>query len=191
MRQSAKFNVFLGVLNLNEEFLLERLAFLSSFLRQKPMDLLVPLSVTAAMIGARLLAERAAGAAGDPFRLASRTLICTMLVLAVIEHWFLVLPLPFADLWRWMVQRRVSETATTCEDACAHEGSRPGVSMMPGYMHWSPPVGCGDIGAAFGPLARVARSLGTGVGVVRAMRIDRGFRPIGATARHWADAWGK
>ena len=29
-----------------------------------------------------------------------------MLALAVLEHWFLVLPLPFARLWSWVLQLR-------------------------------------------------------------------------------------
>ncbi len=36
----------------------------------------------------------ASGAAGLTF-------VIAMLALAVIEHWFLVLPLPFARLWEW------------------------------------------------------------------------------------------
>ena len=29
--------------------------------------------------------------------------IATLTVLALIEHWFMVLPLPDAKLWRWMI----------------------------------------------------------------------------------------
>jgi putative photosynthetic complex assembly protein 2 len=46
MHQSAQLNVFLGVRNLNEEFLPEHLEFLKSFLKQKPMNLLFPVSVS-------------------------------------------------------------------------------------------------------------------------------------------------
>ena len=39
-------NVFLGVRNLNEQFLPKHLRYLGSYLVQKPMNLLFPLSVT-------------------------------------------------------------------------------------------------------------------------------------------------
>ena len=50
MRQSAKLNFFLGVLNLSEEFLPKHLAYLRSFLARKPMNLLLPISVTAGTV---------------------------------------------------------------------------------------------------------------------------------------------
>jgi len=107
MRLSSKLNVFLGVRNLNEQFLPESLAFLKSFLTQKPMNALFPFSVTLATIAATVLVQRAL-AAPDAFAATGLTFVATMLVLAIIEHWFLILPLPFAELWNWSLRGRAS-----------------------------------------------------------------------------------
>ena len=96
MRLSSKFNVFLGVRNLSEEFIPEHLAFIRSFLRQRPMNLLFPFSVTISTVIAVILVQRAAAA--DAVGATGLTFIAVLLVLAIIEHWFLVLPLPTAAL---------------------------------------------------------------------------------------------
>ena len=57
MHQSAKLNVFLGVRNLNEEFLPEHLAFLTGFLKKKPMNLLFPVSVSISTVICVMLAQ--------------------------------------------------------------------------------------------------------------------------------------
>lgn len=105
MRQSAKLNVFLGVRNLSEEFVPAHLAYLKSFLRRKPMNLLFPLSVSASSAVLVVLIQRAAAAA-TPLEAAELTFLVTMLALAIAEHWFLVLPLPFAELWTWVLKLR-------------------------------------------------------------------------------------
>ena len=50
MRISAKLNVFLGVPNLNENWLPAHLGYLGSYFGRKPMNPLFPLSVTAATV---------------------------------------------------------------------------------------------------------------------------------------------
>ena len=109
MRLSSKFNVFLGVRNLSEEFIPEHLAFIRSFLRQRPMNLLFPFSVTIATVFAVILIQRAAAA--DGFSATGLTFIAVLLVLAIIEHWFLVLPLPTAALWNWSLRARQERRA--------------------------------------------------------------------------------
>ena len=99
MRESAKLNVFLGVRNLNEDFLPAHMAFLGSFMTKKPMNLLFPVSVTASSVVAVMLVQRAG--APDAFAATGYTFLSTMLVLAVVEHWFLMLPVPFGQLWSW------------------------------------------------------------------------------------------
>ena len=105
-RQSAKLNVFLGVLNLNEQFVPPHLKFLSSFMSVKPMNLLFPLCVSGGTILVTWLATKAMAPGISAFHAAGLTFIVTMLALAVIEHWFLVLPLPFARLWDWALTLR-------------------------------------------------------------------------------------
>ena len=103
MHQSARLNVFLGVSNLNAEFLPEHLAHIRSFFRNAPMNLLFPFSVTLSTIAAVLLAQSAFNAT-DPFRSCGYILVTTMMVLAILEHWFLILPMSVARLWNGLWQ---------------------------------------------------------------------------------------
>lgn len=106
MRLSSKLNVFAGVLNLNEQFVPPHLRYLCSYMRCRPMNLFFPFAVTAATIALVLLVQRAIAADRDAFRAAELTFVATMLALAILEHWFLVLPLPFARLWAWALRVR-------------------------------------------------------------------------------------
>jgi putative photosynthetic complex assembly protein 2 len=101
MHESARLNVFLGVRNLNEEFIPDHLAFLKSFFRKAPMNLLFPVSVTVSTVVAVLLFRHAVAADADAGTAAGYTFVATLMTLAILEHWFLVLPLPAAALWRW------------------------------------------------------------------------------------------
>jgi putative photosynthetic complex assembly protein 2 len=100
MRVSAKLNLFLGVPNLGEEFLPPHLAYLASFFRRRPMNFLFPLSVTVPIPVAGWFIERAIAPGSPEFQTVGYTLLATLLVLGILEHWFLVLPLPSAALWR-------------------------------------------------------------------------------------------
>ncbi len=106
MHQSAKLNVFLGVRNLNEEFLPEHLRFLRSFLRKRPMNLLFPVSVTVSTVFAAELLGRAFAGDATPFDAVGYTFLGGLMVLAILEHWFLVVPLPAAALWSWGLKSR-------------------------------------------------------------------------------------
>jgi len=102
LRQSSKLNVFLGVRNLNEQFLPRHLRYLGSYLVQKPMNLLFPLSVTVSSVIAGLLVSAAAFSTG--FTAVGLTFLATMMILANLEHWFLVLPIPVEKLWNWSLK---------------------------------------------------------------------------------------
>jgi len=109
MHQSAKLNVFFGVRNLNEEFLPEHLTFLKSFLKSKPMNLFFPVSITISMVITTMLFEHAA-AAQSVFARSADTFLATLMALAILEHWFLVIPLPTGKLWKWgLASRRPSK----------------------------------------------------------------------------------
>ncbi len=99
MHQSAKLNVFLGVRNLNEEFLPEHLEFLKGFLNKKSMNLLFPFSVTISTIITALLVVAAMAETATPFERAGYTFLGVLMALAILEHWMLVLPMPTATLW--------------------------------------------------------------------------------------------
>jgi putative photosynthetic complex assembly protein 2 len=106
MRQSAKLNLFLGVPNLGDEYLPEHLKYLRSFFRRRPMNLLFPLSVTLGTLFAATVIGDARAAANGSFEAVGACLIATLAVLAVLEHWFLVLPLPVSALWSWGMRSR-------------------------------------------------------------------------------------
>ena len=106
MHQSAKLNVFLGVRNLNEEFLPEHLQFLKSFLTKKPMNLLFPLSITISTVILVKLVQAAVHAHGSRFDAAGFCFLAMLMGLAIVEHWLLMLPLPAAALWGWSLKSR-------------------------------------------------------------------------------------
>jgi putative photosynthetic complex assembly protein 2 len=114
MHQSAKLNVFFGVRNLNEEFLPEHLTFLKSFLKSKPMNLFFPISITISMVITTMLFEHAIGAK-TVFARSADTFLGTMMALAILEHWFLVIPLPAGKLWQWGLASRKASKAFDVE----------------------------------------------------------------------------
>jgi putative photosynthetic complex assembly protein 2 len=104
MRLSAKLNLFLGVPNLAEEFLPDHLAYLQSYFRRRPMNLLFPFSVTGGTLGTVLLFQAATADGVATAAAAGYVFLGTMLALAVLEHWFLVLPVPSVLLWAWSLR---------------------------------------------------------------------------------------
>lgn len=110
MRLSAKFNLYLGVPNLSEELLPPRLAFMASYFRKKPMNALFPVSVTGATVATLWLAQAAAVPGITTFTASGMTLLATLMALAVLEHWFMVLPLPAAALWGWGLGSRQTDS---------------------------------------------------------------------------------
>lgn len=109
MRQSAKLNLFFGVPNLGEQYLPAHLQYLKDFFRRRPMNLLFPVSVTGGTVLLVLLVLRLLDPAASEFDGAGYGLLATLLGLAVLEHWFLVLPLPSEALWRWSLRERTPD----------------------------------------------------------------------------------
>lgn len=101
-RISAKLNLFLGVARVNSEFLPRHLKHLSSHFRIARMNWLFPFSVTLLTFALACWIERLIGAttAADQ---AGFALLAGLTALALLEHWLLILPLPDAKLWRWML----------------------------------------------------------------------------------------
>jgi putative photosynthetic complex assembly protein 2 len=112
-RLSAKLNVYLGVANLTEEFLPRHLEHLKSYFRRRPMNLLLPVSITVATVATAVLAVHAIDPEASSFDAAGFSLLATLMALVVVEHWFLVLPIPAASMWSWGLASRTSdETAS-------------------------------------------------------------------------------
>jgi putative photosynthetic complex assembly protein 2 len=106
MHTSGKLNMFLGVPNLSEEFFPPHLSYLTSYMRSRPMNMLFPLSVTLATTAALAMLWTAAGAPPGSVEATGWLLLGTLISLGVIEHWFLVLPIPAMALWNWSLSSR-------------------------------------------------------------------------------------
>jgi putative photosynthetic complex assembly protein 2 len=119
MRWSAKLNLFLGVPNLNEDFLPPHLRYLSTYMRRRPMNPLFPMSVTVGT-GVVVWLLYPDAAAAQPFNEAASVLVATLLALAVLEHWFLVLPMNEAALWGWGLKSRKAPAAPRVLDTGRH-----------------------------------------------------------------------
>ncbi len=106
MRLSAKLNIFLGVANLAEEFLPPHLRYLESYFRRRPLNLLFPVSVTVSTVVTVLILERGLADGVPAGEAVGAVFLGTLLALAVLEHWFLVLPIPATALWQWALDAR-------------------------------------------------------------------------------------
>ncbi len=97
-RVSAKLNLFFGVPKINTEFLPGPMLHLPSHMRIRRLNWVFPVSVTALTLGfggcINLLMTE--GDVGYAF-------LAAITGLALLEHWLMILPLPDAKLWRWMI----------------------------------------------------------------------------------------
>jgi putative photosynthetic complex assembly protein 2 len=100
LRWSAKLNLFLGVSNFNAHWLPERLQYLGSYIRQRPMNGLFPLSLLSAGAAAALLFA-AAFSAPAGFERESLLVLASLMALGLLEHAFLMLPIRDSELWQW------------------------------------------------------------------------------------------
>jgi putative photosynthetic complex assembly protein 2 len=104
MRLSAKLNVYLGVRNLTERFIPEHLRYMLSYFRKAPLNPLMPVSLLVGGAEFVHLVAQSTSNEATAFVLVGRTLVATLLGLAVLEHLFLTLPVPDALLWRWAMR---------------------------------------------------------------------------------------
>lgn len=113
MRISAKLNVFYGVRNLSLQFLPPHLRYLGSYFRKRSMNMVFPFVVTAATVVAVMLVRDALAQPAGSAAAIGAWLVGTLLVLAIVEHWLLVLPLEATALWRWAMHKPSSSRAAS------------------------------------------------------------------------------
>ncbi len=101
-RISAKLNLFFGVPRINTEFVPQPLQHIKSYFRQGGVSLAFPIGVTFLSVTAACFAERLIASETAPY-IAGFALLTALSALAAIEHWLMVVPLPDAKLWRWML----------------------------------------------------------------------------------------
>jgi putative photosynthetic complex assembly protein 2 len=109
MRQSAKLNLYLGVRNLSEAFLPEHLRYLESFFARRRMNVLFPVSVVAGVVALVQLSLAALAPDATRHEAVGFTLLATLVALGLLEHVFMVLPVPADALWRWGLASRKEE----------------------------------------------------------------------------------
>ena len=109
-RISAKLNLFFGVPRINTQFLPKPLAHLPSHFRYGRITAMFPISVSALTVASALLLERAINVTAPGMMIGYALLTCLCL-LALLEHWFMVLPLPDEKLWRWMMPARKTQSS--------------------------------------------------------------------------------
>jgi putative photosynthetic complex assembly protein 2 len=108
MRCSAKLNLFLGVRNIGTEFLPDRMGYLGSFFRVRKMNWLFPFSVVGSIAAIVYLVMVALQSNNSSATSTGLFLVVALLGLALLEHWFMVLPVQPSALWKWAMNRKNS-----------------------------------------------------------------------------------
>jgi putative photosynthetic complex assembly protein 2 len=128
MRLSAKLNLFLGVRNRGEEFLPEKMRYLDSFFGRRPANLLFPVVISVSTGLAAVLWWEAVVPGTTAFSVAALSLTAALLSLAILEHWFMVLPLSSTALWRWAMRNRAGANA---DSRPAQQAPRAALDLTP------------------------------------------------------------
>ena len=100
--------------------------FLKSFFARKPVSAFFPISVTLATGVLVILIQRIVEVAATPFDVVGLTLVSTLFALGVVEHWFMLLPLPAITLWGWGMR-----SGFPPEDATMKQEPDPKVTNAP------------------------------------------------------------
>ncbi|MCS7013879.1 MAG: putative photosynthetic complex assembly protein PuhE [Chloroherpetonaceae bacterium] len=103
MHQSAKLNIFLGVANTGREFVPDTVADMTQYMTIAHMNWLFPFSITfCTLLVARLFQK--VREEHEAWRQVGFAIIGTMALMALLEHWLLVLPLN-QSLWDIVIKR--------------------------------------------------------------------------------------
>lgn len=102
MRLSAKFNIFAGVPHLSTEMMPEHMRYLASYFRIRPASLFFAASLTNIAMVAAWLGNAAVQAEGG--LATGYALTFALVVLAFVEHGFLVVPWQDTSLFRWAMR---------------------------------------------------------------------------------------
>ena len=120
MRTSAKLNLFFGVRNLSEEFLPAHLTYMASYFRRRTMNVFLPFSIVISAAALVLIAKAAMNIDTSTANTVGLILVGSMLAMAILEHFLLVLPLSSTALWRWAMRHRTPLVATRAVDTMGH-----------------------------------------------------------------------
>jgi putative photosynthetic complex assembly protein 2 len=129
LRQSAKINLFLGVPVTNDELMPESVQFLKTYFARKRVGAFFPISITLATAVLVIMIQRLAEVGVTPFEVVSLTLVSTLFALGVVEHWFMLMPLPAITLWGWGMRSPFSP-----EDKNMEQGSNTKAGIPPNVV---------------------------------------------------------
>ena len=118
MRLSSKLNLFLGVPTLNAELLPPHLAHLRSYFTRKRMNPLLPVSIVGSALVTAWLVGRAFAEGASDYSVTAYVLLASLLALALLEHLFMLMPLPIAGLWGTGIKAR-AESAEALDISAA------------------------------------------------------------------------
>jgi putative photosynthetic complex assembly protein 2 len=124
MRLSAKLNLFMGVGFFEDEFLPEHLRYFRSFFANRPINSLFVVSMIASTVTITALVRKTLSPDASAFEIASFALLASLLGLAMLEHWCLVLPLPLTALWNWWLRSPTESVGRATTDENVEEEQR-------------------------------------------------------------------
>jgi putative photosynthetic complex assembly protein 2 len=101
MRLSTKLNIFLGVANLSTEIMPAHLSYLKSYFRTARMNWLFPVSAIGSAWLSWALWQRGLDAPAGSGQSVAAMMLFTLTAVALLEHFFIMLPLRDSVLWRW------------------------------------------------------------------------------------------
>lgn len=136
MRLSTKFNIFLGVANMAEQFLPPHLDYLKSYFRRRAFNPLFPASLVFALGLAAIAADIALRAPDGSGAAIGASLVFALIALAVIEHVMLMTPAPEIGLWRWA--RGAGKIAPTTAPNTAPTSSASGACPLAKHLTPAP-----------------------------------------------------
>lgn len=100
MRLCAKLNLFLGVPQLHDELMPAPIAHLRGHFRRRPISARLVICILASLGGAVCLGWLATTSSSAGIA-TGNALLATLLLLAALEHVFMLVPIPLMKMWDW------------------------------------------------------------------------------------------
>ncbi len=122
MRISAKLVVFSGAPNLVDRFLPAHLDYLKTYFSRAAPGTIFILAILVITTVSVLLALEALGHAPGSHESAGFLLLTAIALLALAEHWVLVLPVPDPSLWEWALKPTEPRPETETRKTARWEG---------------------------------------------------------------------
>ena len=110
MRLSTKLILFLGAPHSLSEMMPQQISYMQTYFRTDRTTFLFPIFIAGALALLTTVLVSSINHSSE-FATVSHTLIASFLVLAIIEHFFLIMPVRDSALWSWALAKNVNKTA--------------------------------------------------------------------------------